>query len=123
MKNKKKPKDILTHKQFEILRQSHIDTYETNEWLWKEGFNESTFNSTHIKLLQAQQQAHALLTYHSNLITTSQAATLRHFQHLMANKNTRIKLKPSAANPVLNISSKINRQLFKQHRQLSPTQQ
>ena len=119
MKNKKKPKDVLTHKQFEILRQSHIDNYETNEWLWKEGFNESSFNNTHIKLLQAQQQAHALLKHHSNLLTTSQAATLRHFQHLMTNKKTRIKLKPTAAYPVLNISSKINRQLFKQHKQLT----
>jgi hypothetical protein len=74
---------------------------------------------THIKILHAQKQAHILLTHHIDLLTTTQAETLRHFQHLMTHKNTRRKLKPSAAYPVLNISSKINRQLFKHYRQLS----
>ena len=119
MNNKKKPKDILTHKQFQIARQSHIDTLEANEWLEQTGFNSNTFGTTHIRLLQAQQQAHALLTHHSNLLNHSQRTTLENFQQLMAHKRTRDRLKPTAAYPILNISSKINRKLFKHHRQLT----
>ena len=100
-----------------------MDDGLTADWLRDNGIAVQTFGTTHIRLLQAQQQAHALLTQHSNLLTQSQRTTLETFQHQMAHKNTRIKLKPTAANPVLNISSKINRQLFKQHRQLTPTQQ
>ena len=118
MNNKKKKKEILTHKQFQILRHSHIDTWTTNEWLWKQGLNESIFSNTHIKLLQAQQAAHALLTQSANLITPAQTKQLKAFQQLMAHKKAREKLKPTAAYPILNISTKINRQLFKDYRGL-----
>ena len=118
MNNKKKKKDILTHKQFQILRHSHIDTWTTNEWLWKQGLNESIFTNTHIKLLQAQQAAHALLTQSANLLTPAQTKQLKAFQQKMAHKKAREKLKPAAAYPILNISTKINRQLFKDYRGL-----
>jgi hypothetical protein len=122
MNNKKKPKDILTHKQFNIALKSHIDTLSSNDWLAEVGLNADTFGTTHIRLLQAQQQAHALLSQNSNLLTQSQRTTLEHFQQAMSNKRTRCRLKPASANPVLNISSKINRQLFKQHRSLAQAQ-
>jgi hypothetical protein len=100
-----------------------MDDGLTADWLRDNGIAVQTFGTTHIRLLQAQQQAHALLTQHSNLLTQNQRTTLETFQHQMAHKKTRIKLKPTAANPILNISSKINRQLFKQHKQLTPIQQ
>ena len=112
-------KNTLTDKQFQILQRSAADTLAAKEWLEQTGFHSTTFGTTHIRLLQAQQQAHALLTHHSNLLTHSQRTTLENFQQLMAHKRTRDRLKPAAANPILNISSKINRQLFKQHRQLT----
>jgi hypothetical protein len=118
MNNKKKPKDMLSHKQFQILRHSHIDTWTTNEWLWEQGLNEGTFTNTHIKLLQAQQAAHALLTQHLSLLTATQTQTLKAFQQKMKQKKARAKLKPSHAYPILNISTKINRQLFKDYRRL-----
>jgi hypothetical protein len=122
MNNKKKPKDILTHKQFNISLKSHIDTMSSNDWLAEVGLNADTFGITHIQLLQAQQQAHTLLSQHSTLLTQSQRTTLEHFQQAMTNKQTRNRLKPASANPILNISSKINRQLFKQHRSLAQVQ-
>jgi acetylornithine/succinyldiaminopimelate/putrescine aminotransferase len=115
----KKKKDLLTDKQFQINQRSVADTQAAKEWLEQTGFNSNTFGTTHIRLLQAQQQAHALLTHHSNLLNHSQRTMLENFQQLMQNKRTRDRLKPTAANPILNISSKINRQLFKQHRQLT----
>ena len=119
MQNKKKPKDILTHKQFSINQRTNYQTLCTNNWLAENGFSANSFFKTDIKLLQAQQQAHTLLEYHTDLLTSEQATTLQQFQHLMAHKNTRIKLKPSAAYPIFNINTQINRQLFKQHRQLA----
>jgi len=91
----------------------------TADWLRDNGLNEKKFSTTHIRLLQAQQQATQILNHHGNLLTNSQRKTLECFQHQMAHKNTRIKLKPTAAFPVLNISTKINRQLFKQHKSLT----
>ena len=91
----------------------------TADWLRDNGISANAFSTTHIKLLQAQQAAHIHLTQNAYLLTQSQRTTLEKFLKLMTHKNTRIKLKPTAAFPVLNISSKINRQLFKQHRQLT----
>lgn len=117
-----KKENQLSSKQFQINRRCETETIHTNNWLASQGFDNESFGITHIQLLQAQQQAHALLTQHSNLLTQSQCTTLETFQHQMTHKNTRIKLKPTAAFLIFNISSKINRQLFKQHRQLTQAQ-
>jgi hypothetical protein len=74
----------------------------------------STFNSTPIKLLQAQQQATNLLLNYTALLTKSQTQTLQNFQKRMSHKNTRTKLKPEHAYPVLNIATKIKRIEHKQ---------
>jgi hypothetical protein len=112
-------KDLLTDKQYHINQRSATDTIAANDWLAALGLDSDTFGTTHIRLLQAQQQAHLILTHHKDLLTYCQLNALEHFQQLMAHKKTRSKLKPQAANPVLNISTKINRRLFKQHRQLT----
>lgn len=105
--------------QYQIQRQETTDTITADKWISASGLDVRTFSSTHIRLLQAQQQASTILKHHLNLLTNSQRKTLEHFQKQMAHKNTRVKLKPKAAIPVLNISTKINRQLFKQHRQIT----
>jgi hypothetical protein len=99
-----------------------MDDGLTADWLRDNGIAVQSFGITHIRLLQAQRQAHTLLTQHSNLLTHTQRTTLENFQQLMAHKRTRDRFKPTAANPILNISSKINRQLFKQHRHLAQAQ-
>ncbi len=103
--------------QHQIQRKQQRDTQLADDWLKSNGWNTAAFATTHVRLLQAQQQAHTLLTQHSNLLTEQQRKTLQEFQHKMQAKHIRSKLKPTAANAVLNISSKINRQLFKQYRQ------
>lgn len=119
MQNKKKPKDILTHKQFAINKRSDRETTSATNWIKSVGLNENYLYASDIKLIQAQQQAHTLITHHIDLLTSSQTETLRHFQNLMMHKKTRKKLKSSAAYLVFNISTKINRKIFKQHRQLT----
>jgi hypothetical protein len=103
--------------QHQIRRQEHADTVATNDWLAEQGVDANTFGSVHIRLIQAQRQAHQLLTHHGNLLSKSQQGTLENFMQQMSRKDTRNRLKPQAATPVLNISSKVNRQLFRQLRQ------
>ena len=99
-------------------KRERLDTLQTDKWLSINGFNANTFSSTHIKLLQAQQQAHQILNEHQHLLTKEQRRKLENFKTMMANKRKREKLKPSAAFPILNIASKINRQLFKLVKQM-----
>ena len=84
----------------------------TADWLRDNGIAIKKFITTDVKLLKAQQTAHTLLTQNITLLTTSQIKKLKAFQRKMANKRTREKLKPEAAYTILNISTKINRQLF-----------
>ena len=93
----------------------------TADWLRDNGITVCVFNTADDKLLQAQKTAHTLLTQHTNLLTADQIQTLRTFTKSMAHKNTRTKLTPKSAYPILNISTKINRQLFQQYRQLNKT--
>jgi hypothetical protein len=86
----------------------------TQNWIRANGMQVSTFNSTPIKLLQAQQQATNLLLNYTALLTKSQVQTLQNFQKRMSHKNIRTKLKPEHAYPVLNIATKIKRIEHKQ---------
>ena len=95
-----------------------MDDALTADWLRDNGIAVNSFSTTHIKLLQAQQTAHTLLTQNLNLLTSNQIKALKAFQRKMTNKKARAKLKPEAAYQILNISNKINRQLFKLHKQL-----
>lgn len=117
--NTKKDKDKLTQAQYQILRKNDKDTLTTEKWIKDTGLNVRAFNQLPVQLLQAQQAAHALLTHNLNLLTTEQVKTLRAFQRKVVNKKIRHKLKPTSAYPILNISNKIKRQLFKQHKQQS----
>ena len=86
----------------------------TQNWIRANGMQVSTFNSTPIKLLQAQQQATNLLLNYTALLTKSQVQTLQNFQKRMTHKNTRTKLKPEHAYPILNIATKVKRIEHKQ---------
>ena len=90
----------------------------TADWLRDNGIAVNSFGTTHVKLLQAQQTAHTLLTQSPNLLTSNQTKTLKAFQRKMADKRERTKLKLEAAYPILNINTKINRQLFKLNKQI-----
>jgi hypothetical protein len=100
----------------QIQQQASADTATANQWIRAQGLDAGSFHSTPIRLLQAQQQAHTLLTQHWALLSTEQRAQLQLFMQQMRCKRTRSQLKPQAANSVLNISSKIHRQLFRQQK-------
>ena len=98
-----------------------LDDGLTADWLRDNGITIRVFNTADDKLLQAQKAAHTLLTQHTNLLTADQISILSTFTKRMAHKNTRVKLTPKSAYPVLNISTKINRQLFHQYKQINST--
>ncbi len=89
------------------------DNALTEDWLRDNGIAIKAFNTTHVKLLQAQQKAHVLLTQYPHLLTQSQTKTLKAFQRKMVGKHTRNKLKPESAYPIFNINTKINRLIYK----------
>jgi len=117
--NKKKDKDKLTQAQYQILRKNDKDTLTTEKWIKDTGLNVCVFNRLPVQVLKAQQVAHTLLSQNLNLLTTEQIKTLRAFQRKVGNTKNHKSLKPTTAYPILNISNKINRQLFKQHKKLS----
>ena len=86
----------------------------TQNWIRENGMQVSTFNTTPVKLLQAQQQATNLLRNYTALLTTQQIQTLQNVQKRMSHKNTRTKLKPEHAYPVFNIETKVKRIEHKQ---------
>jgi len=117
--NKKNDKDKLSQAQYQILRKIDKDTLTTEKWIKDTGLNVCVFNRLPVQVLKAQQVAHTLLSQNLNLLTTEQIKTLRAFQRKVGNTKNHKSLKPTTAYPILNISNKINRQLFKQHKQLS----
>jgi phosphoribosyl 1,2-cyclic phosphodiesterase len=107
-------KNALTHKQFAIEHQNKRDTGLTDWWLRNNGINAQIICNTHSKLIQAQHEAHLLLSNHIDLLTSDQIKALKNFQRKMNTGHIRKKLKPEAAYTVLNISTKVVRIMHRQ---------
>ena len=101
----------------QIRTRELLDTKLTDAWLAQQGINAKNFSSIHIKLLQAQSQAKLLTENHQHLLTNSQLKLLIDFLGKMKNSAYRKQLNPKATLPILNLAAKINRHLFKAHRQ------
>jgi hypothetical protein len=91
------------------------------DWLRDNGISVAMFGAADTKLLQAQQYAHILLTQTPHLLTTEQIGTLNAFSKRMEIKRTRTTLNPKNAYSVLNIATKVNRQLFKLNKHITTT--
>ena len=115
--NKRRPKDLLTQKQFEIAHAAKISESKTRDWLKQQSIKPTALIDTDIRLLKAQQAATHLLQHFQHQLTDEEVNTLRRFKKSMNKKLTRDKLSPQAAYPVLNINTKIHRLVFKARRQ------
>ena len=107
----------LTDAQYQINRQTSIQTDATNEWLKHNGIKLNQFNTTKPRILIAQQTAHRLLTEHQTQLTNTQTKTLRHYISKYNNSKLRNKITDGECFAVLNIQTKLNRQLFKSFKQ------
>lgn len=103
--------------QYCIRNKTNADTLLADKWLRDNGVNAQTVAHTHEKLIQAQKMAHELLTTYLEMLTPSQIKILKEFQRKINTGHIRKKLKPQAANSVLNIKTKIVRTLYKQQQQ------
>ena len=107
----------LTDAQYQINRQTGIQTDATNEWLKHNGIKLNQFNTTKPRILLAQQTAHRLLTEHQTQLTNTQTKTLRYYINKYTNSKLRNKITDGECFAVLNIQTKLNRQLFKSFKQ------
>jgi hypothetical protein len=115
--NKRRPKDLLTQKQFEIAHAAKISESKTRDWLKQQSIKPTALIDTDIRLLKAQQAATHLLQHFQHQLTDEEVNTLRRFKRAMNKKQARDKLRPQAAYSVLNINSKIHRHIYKLRRQ------
>ena len=104
----------LSDTQYAMQKQAKKDTAQTDKWLRENGVNAQIVSHTHGSLVQAQKKAHELLTKHADMLTPSQVKKLQGFQRKMNTGHIRKKLKPSSAQVVFSISTKIVRILYKQ---------
>ena len=104
----------LTHEQRAIQHKSQRDTGLTDWWLRNNGVNAQIISNTHGKLIQAQHEAHLLLSNHIHFLSSEQIKALKNFQRKMNTGHIRKKLKPEAAYQVLNISTKVVRLMHRQ---------
>jgi hypothetical protein len=111
-------KNRMTNEQYAVAQRQRKDTKATNKWLAASGIKSTALFDTDIKLLKAQEQATYSIKHYSDLLTSAQRKTLMNFRRKMKSSSTRQTLTIQSAAPILNICSKINRQLFKRHRQL-----
>jgi hypothetical protein len=92
---------------------------KTNDWLKSNGISVKHFAVTDTKFLKAQLTAFNLLKHHSNLLNTAQTKTLQVYCAQMANDKKRNKITDNFVYKVLNIGTKINRQLFKANKEIN----
>ena len=102
--------------QYQIQKRETQDTAETDCWIQQLGLSFDYIHSVDIRLLQAQVAAHILLTESADLLSPEQRHLLETFQKQMSNKRSRNRLRPWAAYPILNISSKLRRKQWKKDR-------
>ena len=97
---------------------NYKDDALTADWLRDIGLNDKTFNTTNLIIVRAQTMAHTLLTQHRALLSNSQLHSLTAFEQACGNKRERQRITDTFCHCVMNISTNINRKLFKQHRKL-----
>ncbi|MCD8523957.1 MAG: hypothetical protein LRY72_17095 [Saccharospirillaceae bacterium] len=103
--------------QQQIQHQENRDKWRTNRWMQSQGFSAESFAGLDLIYLQAQRIAYICLKHHGRMLTANEAQTLKNFLQALQTKAKQRRLKPAQAYKIMNIGKRINRQLFKQHRQ------
>lgn len=88
----------------------------TANWLKQNGMDEKSFTVIDLPFLQAQQVAFALMKYHAALLNEEQTDLLTTYINDIKHKAKRKTLTATKAYRVLNLGTKINRQVFKAHK-------
>ena len=89
---------------------------QTAEWLKQNGMDEKSFTVIELPFLQAQQVAFALMKYHSALLNDEQTDLLTNYLKDIKHKAKRKTVTKTRVYKVLNLGTKINRQVFKAYK-------
>ena len=89
---------------------------QTAQWLNENGWDDKTFTVIELPFLQAQQVAYCLMKYNSALLNEEQTDLLTNYLNDIKHKAKRNKITKKTVYRVLNLGTKINRQLFKAHK-------
>ncbi len=116
MKNKQ------TEKQYTIRRLEFKHTQDTDKWLSGNGLNAQTLTAESNLVQRAVVAAKTLQREHAQLLKCRDVYTLNEFQRAAATKRTRANITDGFCYKVLNISTAVNRQLFKAHNKLVKAQ-
>lgn len=92
---------------------------QTTDWLKANGWDEKTFTVIELPFLQAQQVAYCLMKYHTALLNEEQTDLLSNYLIDIKHKAKRHKITKKTVYRVLNLGTKINRQLFKAHKAIN----
>lgn len=95
---------------------------KTAEWLKANGVNAQLFNNADIWLLQAHIAATNILKHNVEQLTEEERDLLMNYCRTMLNSKQRNSITKRTTYLVLNISKRINRYIFKQHRKLKNRQ-
>lgn len=103
------------------LRPQRLVVQQTTAWLNANGLNDQCLAHLSKDQLHALQTCHHLLATQLGALTNKQKETLKSYRRTVRNAQLRHKVTQGQTYAVLNIGKKLNRQLFKQHRQAGNT--
>ena len=101
------------------LNAQHLkDEQLTNDWLKANGITQTLFNKVQVFQLQAYKQATNILKHNVELLTDKEKDLLMNYCTTMLNSRQRNSITKRNTYQILNISTRINRQLFRQYRKI-----
>ncbi len=103
----------------QIATRTKRDTELTDNWLKNRGMNEKDLLNSQTLLLRAQKTAHELLQHHSTLIERQKHEWLSDFAKRCNSNRQRQRITDKECYAVLTYAKSINRQVFKQNRQIA----
>lgn len=103
------------------MKTTHDRTPISDAWLRDHGIAPSALLTQPLYVLQAQRIAYDLLQHHVSWLSTEQQQHLQCFcarvAKTMGNKRIQSRVSQSACVQVMNLGTRLNRQLFKEQRQ------
>lgn len=103
------------------LRPKRLIEQQTTAWLKDNGLNDQYLTRLPKDQLHALQTCHHLLSTMAGSLTTKQRRTLKNYRRTVRNEKLRHTVTQGHTYAVLNIGKKLNRQLFKQSKNLIKT--
>lgn len=101
------------------LNRKHLkDEQLANNWLKENGITNRLFNETQVFQLQAYKTATNILKHNIELLKTNEYEQLTSYCKRMLNSRQRNSITTRNTYQILNIGTRINRQLFRQYRKI-----